>query len=257
MQNSCCDHRNFDSVNQPLYFECLNPVEFRFCCKIGQYCLSYYFASTLQLSYKAQLPSFNRKLILKVAIFLDCGSTTTQPWFNLFSDLVKAVAELQHRSFKIYPIWEKLEAISRKNKGFATLVNGTVTTKYHCLNPVLVIAILYGVISLNRVYSFFFNMKYRNTLLACMVVRARVFYLRDYMVNIHFGHMQCLLIIGLQLYVRRVLPVRLYQIQQVSAMYLNFLCSNTGSIIDDPYWTSRDNSLELIELSSINKVSLV
>jgi hypothetical protein len=34
-------------------------------------------------------------------------------------------------------------------------------------------------------------------------------------------------------------------------------CSNTGSIRDDPYWTSRKNSLELIELSSINKVSLV
>ena len=30
-------------------------------------------------------------------------------------------------------------------------------------------------------------------------------------------------------------------------------CSNTGSIRDDPYWTSRKNSLELIELSSINK----
>jgi hypothetical protein len=28
-------------------------------------------------------------------------------------------------------------------------------------------------------------------------------------------------------------------------------------IRDDPYWTSRENSLELIELSSINKVSLV
>ena len=27
--------------------------------------------------------------------------------------------------------------------------------------------------------------------------------------------------------------------------------------MDDPYWTSRKNSLELIELSSINKVSLV
>ena len=26
---------------------------------------------------------------------------------------------------------------------------------------------------------------------------------------------------------------------------------------DDPYWTSTKNSLELIELSSINKVSLV
>ena len=34
-------------------------------------------------------------------------------------------------------------------------------------------------------------------------------------------------------------------------------CSYTGSIRDDPYWTSRKNSLELIELSSINKVSLV
>ena len=36
-----------------------------------------------------------------------------------------------------------------------------------------------------------------------------------------------------------------------------FLLYNTGSIRDDPYWTSRKNSLELIELSSINKVSLV
>ena len=34
-------------------------------------------------------------------------------------------------------------------------------------------------------------------------------------------------------------------------------CSNTGSIRDDLYWTSRKDSLELIELSSINKVSLV
>ena len=34
-------------------------------------------------------------------------------------------------------------------------------------------------------------------------------------------------------------------------------CSNTVSIRDDSYWTSRKNSLELIELSSINKVSLV
>ena len=33
--------------------------------------------------------------------------------------------------------------------------------------------------------------------------------------------------------------------------------SNTESITDDRYWTSRKNSLELIELSSINKVSLV
>ena len=28
-------------------------------------------------------------------------------------------------------------------------------------------------------------------------------------------------------------------------------CSNTGSMRDDPFWTSRKNSLELIELSSI------
>ena len=34
-------------------------------------------------------------------------------------------------------------------------------------------------------------------------------------------------------------------------------CSNTGSIRDDSYWTSRKNSVELIKLSSINKVSLV
>jgi hypothetical protein len=30
-----------------------------------------------------------------------------------------------------------------------------------------------------------------------------------------------------------------------------------GSIRDDPHWTSAENSVELIELSSINKVSLV
>ncbi len=30
-----------------------------------------------------------------------------------------------------------------------------------------------------------------------------------------------------------------------------------GQIRDDPYWTFRENSLELIELSDINKVSLV
>jgi hypothetical protein len=31
-------------------------------------------------------------------------------------------------------------------------------------------------------------------------------------------------------------------------------CSKTGSIRDDPYWTSRKNSLELTELSSIKKL---
>ena len=34
-------------------------------------------------------------------------------------------------------------------------------------------------------------------------------------------------------------------------------CSNTGSIRDDSSWSSRKNSLWLIALSSINKVSLV
>ena len=34
-------------------------------------------------------------------------------------------------------------------------------------------------------------------------------------------------------------------------------CSSTGSIRDDPYWTSRKTSLELIKQSCINKVSLV
>ena len=34
-------------------------------------------------------------------------------------------------------------------------------------------------------------------------------------------------------------------------------CGNTGSIRNDPYWIFRKNSLEFIELSSINKVSLV
>ena len=34
-------------------------------------------------------------------------------------------------------------------------------------------------------------------------------------------------------------------------------CSNIGSIRNDPNWTSRKNSLELIELSSINKVRAV
>ena len=34
-------------------------------------------------------------------------------------------------------------------------------------------------------------------------------------------------------------------------------CNNAGSRRDDSYWTSRENSLELIGLSSINIVSLV
>ena len=45
-------------------------------------------------------------------------------------------------------------------------------------------------------------------------------------------------------------------INRVSLVEVSY-CSNTGSIRDDPYWTSRENSLELIELSSINNVNLV
>lgn len=33
--------------------------------------------------------------------------------------------------------------------------------------------------------------------------------------------------------------------------------SNAGPIIDDPYWTSRKNSLEQVELSSATNVSLM
>ena len=50
--------------------------------------------------------------------------------------------------------------------------------------------------------------------------------------------------------------IELSSINKVSLVQV-FFCSNTGSIRDDPYWTSRKNSLELVELSSINKVSLV
>ncbi len=44
---------------------------------------------------------------------------------------------------------------------------------------------------------------------------------------------------------------------KVGLPFFDTPCSNTGSIRDDPYWTSRKNSLELIEVSSINKCSLV
>ncbi len=53
---------------------------------------------------------------------------------------------------------------------------------------------------------------------------------------------------------------RVYYIPHVSFIFVTgsySSCSNTGSIRDDPYWTSRKNGLELIELSSTNKVSLV
>jgi hypothetical protein len=48
-----------------------------------------------------------------------------------------------------------------------------------------------------------------------------------------------------------------YTVRSINKVSLGFFYSNTESIRDDPYWTSRKNSLELIELSSINKVSLV
>ena len=51
--------------------------------------------------------------------------------------------------------------------------------------------------------------------------------------------------------------IELSNINKVSLVLGFLLYSNTGSIRDDPYCTSGKNSLELIELSSINKVSLV
>ncbi len=50
--------------------------------------------------------------------------------------------------------------------------------------------------------------------------------------------------------------IELSSINKVSLVLVSS-CSNTGSIRDDPYWTSRKKSLELIELFTINKVSLV
>ena len=50
--------------------------------------------------------------------------------------------------------------------------------------------------------------------------------------------------------------IELSSINKVSLVKVSS-CSNTGSIKDVPYWISRKNSLELIELSSMNKVSLV
>ena len=50
--------------------------------------------------------------------------------------------------------------------------------------------------------------------------------------------------------------IELFSMNKVSLVYVSS-CSNTGSIRYDPYWTSSKNSLELIELFSINKVILV
>ena len=47
-------------------------------------------------------------------------------------------------------------------------------------------------------------------------------------------------------------------INRISFVYSSFV-SNTGSTTGNPYWTnkfSRNNSLKLIEIFSINKVSL-
>ena len=50
--------------------------------------------------------------------------------------------------------------------------------------------------------------------------------------------------------------LELIELSSINIVSLGFLLQYTGSIRDDPYWTSRENSLELIELSSINIVSL-
>ena len=52
--------------------------------------------------------------------------------------------------------------------------------------------------------------------------------------------------------------IELSSINKVSLVKVSS-CGNTGSTRDYPYWASRKNSLELIELHpcSINKVSLV
>ena len=50
--------------------------------------------------------------------------------------------------------------------------------------------------------------------------------------------------------------IELSSINKAILVYVSS-CINTRSIRDDPYWISRKNSLELIELSSIDKVSLV
>ena len=54
----------------------------------------------------------------------------------------------------------------------------------------------------------------------------------------------------------KFLVAELFSINKVSLIQVSF-CSNIASIRDDPYCTSRQNSLELIELSSINKASVV
>ena len=50
--------------------------------------------------------------------------------------------------------------------------------------------------------------------------------------------------------------MELSSINEVSLVKVSS-CSKTGSIRDDLYCTSKKNTLELIELSSLKKVSLV
>ena len=50
--------------------------------------------------------------------------------------------------------------------------------------------------------------------------------------------------------------IDLSSLNRISLVQVSF-CNKTGPTGDDPYWTSRKNSLELLDLSSINKVSLV
>ena len=54
----------------------------------------------------------------------------------------------------------------------------------------------------------------------------------------------------------RKYSLELSSINKVSLVQVS-TCSNTRSIRDDTYWTSREKSLVLIQLSSMNKVSLV
>ena len=50
--------------------------------------------------------------------------------------------------------------------------------------------------------------------------------------------------------------IELSNINNVSLFKVS-VCTSTGSMRDDPYCTSGKNSLELIELFNMNKVSLV
>ncbi len=72
-----------------------------------------------------------------------------------------------------------------------------------------------------------------------------------------YGNIQCLLynnsFIG---WILKIVQCSLEYESTCVMSYVSF-CSNTRSIRDDLYWTSRKDILELIELFSINKVRLV